>query len=202
MNHQDRKKFHGMDETGLINVQCSHVLVFSSVDMYLGERFVIFIMLFIHEITGTFRYAYSDFALARAFRSRDLNGVHLNVSYDSACSFIVNILSRFTDHISDMTDVIKRTRFSIDSLHIHNHLDKCMYLLAACYQSCSGHFHGVGTEQYWSENNQMGPQTRQMNPGHRHDKIIEHHGFWNWKKITRIGKYILMNVFTITNQLV
>ena len=38
VNHQDRKKFRGNDETGLINVQCSHVFVLSSVDMYLGER--------------------------------------------------------------------------------------------------------------------------------------------------------------------
>lgn len=36
---QDRKKFHGNDETGLINVQCSHVYVLVSVDMYLGERY-------------------------------------------------------------------------------------------------------------------------------------------------------------------
>jgi hypothetical protein len=38
VNSQDRKKFRNCDETGLINVQCSHVFVMSSVDMYLGER--------------------------------------------------------------------------------------------------------------------------------------------------------------------
>jgi hypothetical protein len=38
VNGQDRKKFKGNDETGLINTQCSHVFVHSSVDMYLGER--------------------------------------------------------------------------------------------------------------------------------------------------------------------
>jgi hypothetical protein len=63
-----------------------------------------------------------------------------------------------------------------------------MYLYSAAYQEGTGHFHGVGTEQYWSENNQMGSQTRQMNPGHRHDKITEHHSDWNWKKTIRQGQ--------------
>jgi hypothetical protein len=31
----------------------------------------------------------------------------------------------------------------------------------------------------------MGPQTRQMNPGHRHDKITEHHSDWNWRKMVK-----------------
>jgi hypothetical protein len=62
-----------------------------------------------------------------------------------------------------------------------------MYLYAACYKMGIGHFHAVGTEQYWSENNQLGPQTRQMNKGHRQDKITVHHGDWNWKKLTKIG---------------
>lgn len=86
-------------------------------------------------------------------------------------------------------DLIARTQFSIDALHVNDHLDRCMYLLSAAYQDCTGHFHGVGTEQYWSENNQMGPQTRQMNPGHRQDKIIAHHNDWNWKKTCAHGEY-------------
>jgi len=63
-----------------------------------------------------------------------------------------------------------------------------MYLYSASYQDSTGHFHGVGTEQYWAENNQMGPQTRQMNPGHRQDRISEHHGDWNWRKTIKLGK--------------
>jgi len=38
VNFQDRKKFIGMDETGLIIVNCRHGIVMSSVDMYYGER--------------------------------------------------------------------------------------------------------------------------------------------------------------------
>lgn len=114
---------------------------------------------------------------------RILDGVAIFISYDSACSYAVYVIDRFSKHLPEHKDAIARAKFSIDALHINNHIDKCMYLYGASYQECTGHFHGVGTEQYWSENNQMGPQTRQMNPGHRHDKIISYHGDWNWKKV-------------------
>ena len=134
-------------------------------------------------------FAYTDYALALASGSRELNGVDLNASYDSACSWEVKAGERFTrTELSHVKELVNRTRFSIDSLHINDHLDKCMYLLGACYQPGTGHFHGVGTEQFWSENNQMGNQTRQMNPGHRHDKISEHYSDWNWKKLIRLGE--------------
>jgi hypothetical protein len=135
-----------------------------------------------------YRFAYTDFALARALSTHhSFDDIDINISYDSACSYSVNVQDRFKTHIPHLTELIGRARFSIDSLHVNDHIDKCMYLFSTSYQDCVGHFHGVGTEQYWSENNQMGPQTRQMNPGYRHDKIIEHHSDWNWKKTTRHG---------------
>jgi hypothetical protein len=62
-----------------------------------------------------------------------------------------------------------------------------MYLFSTHYQEGIGHFHGVGTEQFWAEQNQMGGQVRQMNPGGRHDKIMGHFGDWNKKKLVRHG---------------
>lgn len=112
----------------------------------------------------------------------------------------MNILHRFREHFPKSKDIIERTKFSIDALHINDHLDRCTYLYGACYQECTGHFHGVGTEQYWSENNQMGPQTRQMNPGHRHDKIINHHSEWNWKKMGRHGELATSVKLSYTNR--
>ena len=40
VNKQDKKKFKNMDITGTVNCQCSHVFVWSSVDMQFGERYV------------------------------------------------------------------------------------------------------------------------------------------------------------------
>lgn len=129
------------------------------------------------------RLAYVDYAYDRATKGRNLKGVDIKVAYDATCAWTAKISERFAKHFPETKELVDRSEFSIDALHINDHLDKCTYLYSAAYQDCTGHFHGVGTEQYWSENNQMGPQTRQMNPGHRHDKIISHHTDWNWKKV-------------------
>lgn len=137
------------------------------------------------------RFAYTDYALYRALSSRPMTNIFLDISYDSACSYSVNIVKRFRDcpPLPAMKHLVEHARFSIDALHINDHIDRCMYLFGASYQVGTGHFHGVGVEQYWAENNQMGPQTRQMNHEHRHEKISSHHSDWNWKKLTRIGEF-------------
>lgn len=148
--------------------------------------FILIVRRFIHAI----RYAYIDYAIDRTSKTRDFSKINLFISYDAACSFRANVLERFTRLLPESNELISRTQFSIDALHVNDHLERCMYLLSAAYQECTGHFHGVGTEQYWSENNQMGPQTRQMNPGHRQDKIIAHHNDWNWKKTCTHSKHV------------
>jgi hypothetical protein len=134
------------------------------------------------------RFAYSDYALAHSLRARNTRGIPLALAYDSACSYSVNIVNRFSTHIPEYQDTVAQIKFLIDSLHVHNHVDKCMYCFSSSYQDNMGHFHGTAVEQYWSEHNGMGPQTCQMNPGHRHEVITAHHSYWNWKKLTRIGK--------------
>jgi len=138
------------------------------------------------------RFIYTDYALARAFVSRLVNNIHLFTSYDSACSFEVKAPERWASKHPDVKHLIERTQFSIDSLHVNDHQEKCIYLYGAAYQPSAGHFHGVGTEQFWSENNQMCGQTKQMSPGHRHDKIIEHSADWGWKKSIRSRMYYFL----------
>ena len=139
-------------------------------------------------------FSYSDYGFACSLSSRNLDNISINVAYDAACSYTVNVKARFGQHLPTMKDLVARCRFTIDSLHVNDHIEKCLYLFSTNYQDAIGHFHGVGTEQYWSENNQMGPQTRQMNPGHRQDKISAHHSDWNWKKTTRHGKHVSTNI--------
>jgi hypothetical protein len=122
-----------------------------------------------------------------------MDDVELAIGYDSACSYSVKAYSRFQTNLPHQASTINRAVFTIDALHVNDHIDRCMYLYSASYKDCMGHFHGVGVEQYWSENNQLGPQTRQMNRGHRQDKIIMHHSDWNFKKITNIGKFKFSN---------
>jgi hypothetical protein len=144
-------------------------------------------------LTRFLRFAYSDYGLAHALGARTLDSLPITIAYDSACSYSVNIASRFQQHLPDLHDVISRTRFAIDSLHVHDHIDKCMYNFSTEYMENTGHFHGVGVEQFWAVQNQSGPKTSQMNPGHRTDSITEDIEDWNWKKMVKIGKqYVLI----------
>jgi hypothetical protein len=111
----------------------------------------------------------------------------------------VNVGARFEENIPHLHDVISRARFAIDSLHVHDHVDKCMYTFSTEYMENAGHFHGVGVEQFWAVQNQSGPKTSQMNPGHRTDSITEDIEDWNWKKLIKLGRSPLIPKPDIAN---
>jgi hypothetical protein len=120
---------------------------------------------------------------------RDIENLPIAISYDSACSYSVNVKTRFAENLPSHHTAISKVRWVIDSLHVNDHVEKCMYIFSTNYQIGMGHFHGVGNEQFFAENNQMGPQTQQMNPGSRHDKLTAHFEDWNEKKLARLGTY-------------
>lgn len=75
-----------------------------------------------------------------------LDGISIFISYDSTCSYAVNVVDRFSKNLPEQKETMARACFSIDALHNNDHIDKCTYLYSANYQECTGHFHGVGTE--------------------------------------------------------
>ena len=127
-----------------------------------------------------------DNTVADALDGRPLDDLHIVVSYDSACSYSVNVVKHFEKNIPRLYTVIARTEFMIDALHVQNHVDKCMYLYSASYKEGMGRFTAIGNEQFWAESNQAGPQVRQMNPGHRQDKITMLIQDWNFKKTIKL----------------
>ncbi|KAJ6467656.1 hypothetical protein C8R47DRAFT_1056068 [Mycena vitilis] len=190
VNNQDKKKFKNMDVTGIVNTQCSHVFVKASVDLQYGER-----------------YVNVDISLAHALRQKlamykanDTPGVDQEVeveiqlacevdeilSYDAMCQYSAYIEERFAvDEYKDLLPIIKRMRFSIPFLHVQGHQDGCMYRYSTAYMLATTHFHGETAEHYWPKLNQIGPQTRQMNGGHRQDTVINHHSHWNYTKMAK-----------------
>jgi hypothetical protein len=203
VNAQDKKEFRGNDETGMILLGCPHGMVESCVDMYFGERCVASGLrqsIIIGILTNIpRRFAYSDFAFARALDTRSLEDIPVVLSYNCVCSYSVNAQSRFTTHLPRHALTVARTIFTIDSLHVHDHQDRCIYLYSTYYKEGVGHFHAVQVEQFWSENNQIGPQTRQMNLGNRHDKITQSCADSNLKKVTKIGTSTLYSVYYRTD---
>jgi hypothetical protein len=138
------------------------------------------------------RFAYTDFALARALDTRSLKDINLTIAYDCTCSYSVNIVERFATHLQRHTNTISKANFTIDSLHVHDHLDRCIYFFSTYYHDCMGHFTGVGAEQFWADNNQIGPQIRQMGGGSRQDKLTQNIRAWNFKKYIKTCKFFLI----------
>lgn len=128
-------------------------------------------------------------------------GADVLISYDIACAYSVHAHKRFSDNHPECSDVIGNARFLIPLVHVRNHKDNCEYRHSCRYTTSAGHFHGETCEQTWAESNQLGPQTRQMNNGHRQDTIIDHHSDWNWRKAVNIGSFsadILPNALQLT----
>jgi hypothetical protein len=107
-------------------------------------------------------------------------------SYDCMCQYSINLAHRFKTNFADVAPLVQRMRYCIPALHIQGHREDCMYFFSAAYMEAVGHFHGETAEHYWPEANQLGPQTRQMNRGHRQDTLIDHHNHWNWKKMSSL----------------
>ncbi|KAK7047130.1 hypothetical protein VNI00_006795 [Paramarasmius palmivorus] len=186
VNNQNRKKFHNMQVTGVVNCQCSHVFIISSVDLPFGEQF-----------------PNADYALLMALlRYIDkekpgdclgLDELEGTMSYDIMCAYAALLLSRFEKIFQNgfitqnqyiaIKGFLKRAEKIVPDVHIQGHNENCMYHWGSAYTLCAGHFHGETSEHYWPEANQIGPQTAQMNNGPRQEVISFHHGNWNFKKL-------------------
>ena len=106
---QNRKKFKNMEITGIVNIQCSHVFIKSTVDLQLGEKYVALFWLMILSLTFGNRHGNVDYALDHAILNTkpdpvsELYGLYLAFvrkcdhvfSYDNACSLCVNAVQRF-----------------------------------------------------------------------------------------------------------
>ncbi|KAJ6529952.1 hypothetical protein DFH09DRAFT_1093763 [Mycena vulgaris] len=184
INNQDKKKFKNREVTGIVNVQCSHVFVQSSVDLEFGERFVNVDAALAHALRQTMAGGVKGkFSLELQLETGTVDRV---VSYDIACQYHVKVVERFRLSFPDLVPLVEKMRWAVPAVHVQGHQDGCIYEYSTAYMIATGHFHGETAEQYWPELNQIGPKVWQMNYGHRQDTIINHHNDWNHKKMAKI----------------
>ncbi|KAJ6556871.1 hypothetical protein DFH09DRAFT_1084575 [Mycena vulgaris] len=186
VNNLDKKKFKNMEITGIVSTQCSYVVVNASVDLQYGERYINVDISLAHAITQKLDSGHRGDAKFEIVIDLD-NGVDEVLSYDAVCQYAVNIVKRWEDNpkLKHLAPIVKRMRFAIPALHVQGHQEGCIYAYSTAYMVATAHFHGETAEHYWPELNQLSPQTRQMNGGHRQGTIINHHGDWNYKKMAK-----------------
>ncbi|KAJ3717504.1 hypothetical protein C8R42DRAFT_724415 [Lentinula raphanica] len=179
-NGANRAKFKNMSVTGNVNVQCSHILVCSSVDMKGGENHAT-VDLGVKLRVESCRFD-KDNRPPRVF------------SYDNMCSLAVHIVKRWRLYHKDDADVVEKARWTIPACHVKNHHEGCDYLYCYMYKMCMGHFHGETAEYGWAIFNAIGPSVLQMSNGHRIDTLIMHYGDWNWRKVVGLARQLLKDL--------
>jgi Kyakuja-Dileera-Zisupton transposase len=106
-NKQDKKKFIGCDISGVLNIQCPHVFILSSVDLELGEKYGDPPLHHAPILIQPCRFVSTDFALQRALATRYLpadykqylkylSTVDVILSYDISCAYSAYAASRLS----------------------------------------------------------------------------------------------------------
>ncbi|KAK0243559.1 hypothetical protein EDD85DRAFT_988135 [Armillaria nabsnona] len=179
---QNKLKFRGCVITGVIAVECGrHCVFLSMVDLRKGERF-----------------ANGDYTLAMALRrytqGHSLTGAkyfrRIVLTYDVACQYQANLQKCFNTSFLDIADIIDIIICLVPKMHLDGHIECCKYEYSLNYVKGMGQSHGEGIEPSWAETKQLGGSTRQMNHGHRHDKLNDFHNFWNWLKAEHMCDYL------------
>ncbi|KAH6905648.1 hypothetical protein BKA70DRAFT_1107378 [Coprinopsis sp. MPI-PUGE-AT-0042] len=200
VSKQVTKKFIGCDISGIINVQCPHVFILSTVNMKRGEkqannhlRHRFFTSLnhtnnLPHVIpSGPEPTTHSltpqpGPARLRRPHTDDNSDVSMVVSYNIVCSWHVNAENQMRETYDDVYPFFEGCQYTIPLLHIQNHQDNCTYLYLSAFTTGGAHFHGETAEHPWVYVNQFGGQGRQMSHGKRHDLYADVFNNWNWKK--------------------
>ncbi len=115
--------------------------------------------------------------------------VILLISYDIACQWNRNLISRMVSFPMDMWLDLGRTtlRFAIPKKHFRVHgANHSRYSFN--FLPFVGRTYGEGIESHWSHMNPVALSAREMSPGVRHEHLNDHWGAWNWQKIVGFGK--------------
>ena len=111
-------------------------------------------------------------------------------SYDIACQYFKNFLSR----MEDVPDRLK-PKFTMDQIvakvakaHLIGHNDDCQGPFSFNWTCGCGRTAGEGIERCWASLNKAAPSVREMTAAGRRETIDDFCGFWNWKKTLGLGE--------------
>ncbi|KAJ7479807.1 hypothetical protein FB451DRAFT_1449139 [Mycena latifolia] len=177
IRHQGQTKYGNTAISGVVSSACDHTVAGSFVDMKKGEAFAL----------GT--YAQREHLRHTNSPPHGPDTTTPTVwSYDSWCSFVVNLVSRATELFPEeewLHTLLAESEGQIPADHINGHGLDCQTMWQAVYFACRGHFHGETAEMLWAFLNPLGSSTRQMTAAARHDIINFVMDAWNTLKVLR-----------------
>ncbi|KAI0056878.1 hypothetical protein BV25DRAFT_1920621 [Artomyces pyxidatus] len=104
----------------------------------------------------------------------------LLVSYDIACQWSKNLLSRARCLPSFRLPAI--LDFVVPKFHLPAHKESCHAPYGLHYKEGAGQTDGESPERSWADMNGAAASTKEMGPGSRHDTLDDHCGHANWRK--------------------
>jgi len=124
-------------------------------------------------------YANMDYIFFSAIQGLQLP--QIAVSYDIACQWKINLLSRVPRLPASLhpANGIKFT-FGLPTWHAVVHEPSCKASNKLSYQEGVGRTDGEGIERVWSQLNPSGFASKEMSEGNRHDTLddrIDYHNF-------------------------
>ena len=140
-----------MEITGVVNIQCSHIFIKSTINLQLGKKYITLFWLMISSLTFGNRHGNVDYVLDHAIlntKPDPISELYLTFvrkcnhvfSYDNACSLCINAVQQFINHFPGEAEFFKNIHWLIPLLHIQNHKDNCTYLYSSADVHGAGHF--------------------------------------------------------------
>jgi hypothetical protein len=116
---------------------------------------------------------------------------HLVISYDIACQWSKHLPNRVNTYGTEFgsgTFGNRSTTFAVPKAHLPVHQDTCKWRYSFNLLPRVGRTDGEAPERGWAAMNAMAGSTKEMGPGSRRDTLDDHFGFYNWRKVTSLGK--------------
>jgi len=108
-------------------------------------------------------------------------------SYDLACKYGINFLSRVTGGKVKLYDINHPTvDFLVPKFHLASHKPSCADTYSFNFTPLVGRMSGEHVETIWSSFNWLQYSTREMGAGSRRDILFDHMNFWNWSKTVKM----------------
>jgi hypothetical protein len=144
-----------MDITSIVNIQCSHIFIKSTVNLQVGKKYIILLRFLscLAWIEHGDRFSIFDRTVVHALQNIMCEGEELSdliqqfielcdhiFSYNNVCGYSVNAVTHFLEYFSKEAKFIKRTCWLIPLLHVQNHKDNCRYRFLCAYTENMCHF--------------------------------------------------------------
>jgi len=134
------------------------------------------------------RFSNIDYVVLSAVKGEKLK--HIVFTSDIGCQYSKKFQHCMMDFPDDMQiDTDTTVEFGVPSWHISAHGADCRASFGLNYREGVGRTCGEEIESTWVGTNPLGPSTREMGSGARHETLIDQWGGMNFRRIIGLGKY-------------